>query len=228
MKNTSTYYAKAQDWHEDLLSRQVRERNLYRALLIGTCGLLSLAVIGLVTLTAREKVTPFLVMMDKRTGEVTLPARINTQNIEENWNLVRYMTNLYINSRESYNFLNINEPYQTAISMSAQTVKKQLDSIIRPELNADSPIKQLGSRFYSTVEIHSISKLEQKNLLDIRLSTHVKDAGDHSVKSTQEWRIVMRYELKKATSREMLEKNPLGFTVTFYDKQPISAGESHA
>ncbi len=217
------YYANAASWHDDMLLTKDKQINLYRAMCLGLFVCLAATVLCVTTLVTRETVQPFLALMDKRTGEVTTPTRLNAQSLSSNWAMVRHFASNYVTDKESYNFLNINAPYKNLLSMSAPPIVLQIDQHIRPELNPESPIKVLGQHHYVTVTIHSIAKLSSSdNLLDVRFTTHTINTADNKVEKNEEWRTVMGWELsQKKRSLQDWDQNPLGFTVTLYDKQPI-------
>ncbi|KTD32199.1 vir protein [Legionella nautarum] len=219
-----TYFQEARSWYEDIYTIKEKQITLYRMLCMGLFALLSLSLVGLTSLITREKVQPFLALVDKRTGEVTTPTRLNSEDLKINWKMVRFWVTTYINNRESYNFLNINEPYHRVIAMSNDKVGTQVDKELRPDLNAKSPIVVLGKHHYVTVTIHSINKLNKDHLLDIRFTTNTIDCETHKVVRSNEWRTTMKWLLlNKKRSLDEWDKNPLGFTVIFYDKQPIVA-----
>lgn len=222
--NPTFYHETARSWREDWVESLTKERSLYRTLSLGLFTLLSLSLLGLTVLVTRERVEPFLAVMDKRTGEVTTPVRLNEQTKVANWAMVRHFVTRYISDREAYHFSNLNEPYQTVLAMSAQGVKAQVNQAIRPELNSQSPIKTLGQQRYRTVTIHSIAKLAKDNLLDVRFSTHTINSETNHEEETRAWRVTLKWELShRQRSLSEWDMNPLGFTVTFYDKQPVIA-----
>ena len=217
------YYALASSWHDDILLNKDKQIKVYRALCVGLFVCLTTALVCVTTLVLRETVQPFLVITDKRTGEVTTPTRLNAQSLTNNWPMIRHFAANYVTDKETYNFLNINAPYQNLLSMSAPPIVSQINQYIRPELNPDSPIKMFGQHHYVTVTIHSIAKLSSSDhLLDIRFTTHTMNTADNKVEKNEEFRAVMGWELsEKKRSLKEWDQNPLGFTVTLYDKQPI-------
>lgn len=221
---TESYYDTAKSWHDDIIHAKNQQITIYRLLSMGVFACLVLAIICITSLVTRETVQPFLALMDKRTGEVTTPVRLNTQSLSDNWNMVRHFVRNYVQDRENYNFLNLNEPYKNLVSMSSPSVMTQIDHAIRPELNPESPINTLGQNQYISVVIHTISKMSNNNkLLDVRFTTNTINVADNKIMKTQEWRTVMRWELiNKKRSPQEWDTNPLGFTVTLYDKQPIN------
>lgn len=216
------YHQAANHWYQDMALVKEKQINLYRSVCIGLFALLALSIMCVTSLVTRESVQPFLALMDKRTGEVTTPIRLNAQANVVNWNMIRHFVTRYVTNREAYNFLNINEPYQSLMAMSNASVKTQIDQGLRPELNPQSPIKVLGQHHYMTVTIHSISKLNSENLLDIRFTTHVVNSETNKSEQSKAWRVTMKWELiNSKRSMSEWDTNPLGFTVNFYDKQPV-------
>lgn len=221
---TNEYYKEANNWREEIYTAKERQITLYRNLCLGLFAAFALSMICVTSLVTRESVQPFLALMDKRTGEVTTPTRLNTQSLAVNWNMVRHFVTTYVNDRESYNFLNINEPYQTVMAMSAEQVKSQVDQELRPELNPQSPITKLARHHHITVTIHSIAKLTNDNLLDIRFTSNLVNSETNKIEHSKEWRTTMKWELiNQQRSLTEWDKNPLGFTVNFYDKQPVAS-----
>ncbi|MBX9703473.1 MAG: type IV secretion system protein [Silvanigrellaceae bacterium] len=216
------YYREAQNWREELYLVKEKQISLYRALCIGLFGVFTLSMIALTILITRESVQPFLAIMDKRTGEVTTATKLNADTLTANWKMVRYFVKKYVNERESYDFLNINEPYQAVMTMSTDAVKAQIDANLRPELNPESPIKKLGQHHYMKVTINSVAKLARETLLDVRFTTHLINSETHKIEKNEEWRVTLKWTFQ-TTQKDLSawDKNPLGFTVTYYDKQPV-------
>ena len=217
------YYREAASWNDDIMATKDKQITIYRHMCFGLFVCLVTCILSVTTLVTRETVQPFLALMDKRTGEVTTPTRLNRQTLTNNWPMIRHFATNYVTDKESYNFLNINAPYKNLLSMSAPPVIAQIDQYIRPELNPESPIKTLGQHHYVTVTIHSIAKLSSNDkLLDVRFTTHTINTADNKIEKSEEWRTVMGWELvSKKRSLQDWDQNPLGFTVTLYDKQPI-------
>lgn len=218
-----TYYQQAASWDEDRQAAAQKTLRLYHLMTVGLLGVLMLALVCITSLVTREKVQPFLALVDKRTGEVTTPTRLTTNALNVNWNMVRHFVSNYLTARESYNFLNVNSPYQDVLSMSSDEVKTQYEQVIRPELNEQSPIKTLAQHHYLSTTIHSIAKLSSDNLLDIRFTTHRINSTTNQDEEQKDWRVTLRWEFNLAArSLQEWDKNPLGFTVLFYDKQPVA------
>ncbi len=217
-------YQTGRNWYEDIYTAKENQLSLYRVIAITLSLFLCLSLLCITSLVTRETVQPFLALVDKRTGEVTTPTRLNAENSLVNWTMIRHFVTTYITNKESYNFLNINEPYQKVLAMSDEKVAKQIDLELRPEFNPNSPIKELGDHHYMTVTIHSVSKLSKDSLLDIRFTTTIFNTETRKIERTKEWRTTMKWALvsKKRTLAEW-DINPLGFTVSFYDKQPVAA-----
>lgn len=219
-----TYYHEANSWRDDLFTVKEKQISLYRKVSICLFFSLTLAMGCVTSLVIRERVQPFLVMVDKRSGEVTTPSRLTPQSLAVNWKMIRHLVTTYVTHRESYSASNLNEPYETVCAMSSEQVISQVDLGIRPELNPQSPIKTLGQHHYIKVTIHSIAPLGKDNLLDIRFTTHTVNSETHSTEQSKEWRATLKWAfVEKQRSLAQWDRNPLGFTVNFYDKQPVAS-----
>lgn len=220
-KEKDRYFSEAKSWYDDTLLFRERQITIYRLMTFLLAGLLSLSILGLTSFAIREKVQPYLAIVDKRTGEVTTPSHLNEKLVTENWAVIRHFVRCYVMDRESYNFLNINEPYKNVMRMSDKAIQVQVDHVLRPEFNKDSSIKILGRDKTMTVNIHSISKLENEHLLDVRFTTNIWQVSDNHLVSKKEWRAILKWKLTKNQSLQDWDSNPLGFTIIFYDKQPV-------
>lgn len=218
----SQEYHPAQEWYLDRALLRERENKILRMLIAGLLLSLLFSITSMLFLATKSKVEPFLALMDKRTGEVTTPARLSASILNEQWAAIRHFIGQYVNARESYNYLNLNRPYMDVLAMSDSAVAKQYEKSIRPELNPQSPIALYKREFYQTVKIHSITKLDQPHLVDVRFTTELLHAQDDRVEKRQEFRVILRYGFdKRAKSMQDWDKNPLGFQVTHYDRQAI-------
>lgn len=202
----------------EIIERQI---SLYRTSTIILASLLSLSVVSLSGLAMREHVEPFMVSVDKRTGEVALPSKLQVKDFTPSKTMVRHFTHQFINNYASYNALNIKKPFMEVLAMSDSSVREQYKRQILKS-NPESPLNILGRSRYQVVKIHSISELSIDNTLDVRYSTMIKDSATDADLKKQEWRAVLKWKIDKAKhSIEELNANPISFKVTYLDVQPV-------
>ncbi len=222
VSNESMVIENGKSWFEERLLLKEHKIKLYQWLIVGLSLLLCAITIGLTAVVTKETVQPYLAIINNKTGEVSTPKKLDEQNVIKNWSVIRHFIRLYVNDRESYNFLNINAPYKNVMRMSSPTIQNQIDDYIRPEKNQKSPIKVLARDKYMTVDIHSISKLENPNLIDVRITSHVYTVSNNQFLYKNEWRIILKWKLVNFSQDiKDWDSNPIGFNVVYYDKQPV-------
>lgn len=220
------YFQEAKSWREEITQAKERMIKVYQSLTIMLLLCLTGLSLAMTVMINREKVVPFLAVMDKKTGEITTPSRVGSQKMAINWQMVRHFVSNYVKDREAYNFLNLDKPYHSVLAMSSSKVKRQYNHYMRPNENANSPITLLGKKQYRNITIRSISKLpsDEGNVIDVRFSAQTLNAISDKVIKTQEYRATLKWSL--STENKTLKAwdlNPIGFTVTFYDAQPVFA-----
>lgn len=202
----------------ELYQKQI---SLYRIATISLGSLLSLSICAILFLATMAHVEPFLVSVDKRTGEIAIPKRLHVKSFTPTKNMVRHFAGQFIGNWASYNALNIKKPFYEVLSMSSTSIKNKYKRYILKD-NPKSPMNQLGRQRYQTVKIHSISELSIKNTLDIRYTTFIKESTNDNVIKKEEWRAVMKWQISNS-KRELSEwdANPIGFVVTYLDIQAV-------
>jgi len=220
------YFQEAKTWSQEIKEAKERMIKVYQTLTIMLLLCLTAVSLAMTVMINREKVVPFLAVMDKKTGEITTPSRVGSQKLPINWQMVRHFVSNYVKDREGYNFLNLDKPYHSVLAMSSGKVKRQYNHTMRPNENANSPITLLGKKQYRNITIRSISKLpsDEGNVIDVRFTAQTFSAVSDAVVKTQEYRATIKWSL--STENKTLKAwdlNPIGFTVTFYDAQPVFA-----
>lgn len=224
MKTVSAadYYQEANDWQAELKANRERVINIYQKTVLGLLGCVCSLSIGLAVTISKKDVVPFLAIADKRTGEITTPKKIE-QTKDLNFAMLKYLVRTYVQSREAYNPIDVNAPYHQVLAMSSSRVARPYQHYMQPSENKESPITLYGKEKYVVVEIQSVNQLPGNRLLDARFTQKLVDANTDQVLSSHDYRVTLSWDLAhEAQTREALERNPLNFKVTHYDKQPIT------
>lgn len=208
------------DWAYDLYLSQ----SLWlRRALAGFVFLLVLLGISLITnlmlFPLKEKV-PYLYAFDHATGEITKIGMLEPTSLSGNWELSRYLITHYVINRESYDFDNLDVPYQMVWAQSADSVKKQYEEQVKSG-SARSPFRLYGKDKYITVRVMSINKLND-NTVDVRFEKILHDRLTSSVQSAQR-ETILKWEFSTAeTTQKMMDRDPLGFKVTYYQVSQVN------
>lgn len=209
------------DFRTSMLEYKERQISLYRFLTITLVALLGLSLIANVVVAKLTHVEPYLVTLDKRTGEVAVPHKLEVKHLSAQTTMIRHFAGEYVQKWTSYSPHNLKKPFLEIMATSSKEVGAQFRRYLLPKKNPESPVRKLGRGKYRTTKIHSISRLDKKTL-DIRYQTQTKESSSDRLVSEKEYRAVLKYEIvrKKRTLSEW-DANPTGFTVTYIDIQPV-------
>jgi|GEM_PF-1766581 len=214
------FYKASEDWFYDMYHSQTV---WVKRLSIGVIVLFILLLLSIATnflLFPLKQKVPYLYTFDKATGEVSKLGELDHTKLGADWAMSRFFITQYVVDRESYDFYNIDLPYQIAWAMSNDEVRKQYEQEVNSQI-ATSPYKVYGKDKYITIEVLSISKLNE-HAATVRFTKVLHDrlAG---TKTPIEKEAVIKwtYEQQETTQR-MLDRNPLGFKVNYYTVSQIN------
>jgi len=220
MELQNEFYQQSSDWAYCMYQSQTvwLKRSLIALSFLFVLLGLSLSVI-LFLVPLKEKV-PYLYAFDHATGEVTKIGELDKSSLSSNWEIARYSLIQYVINRESYDADNINYPYQLVWAQSSEEVKKQYDTQVSSS-SAESPYKVYGKDKFITTRVISINRLNE-NTVDIKFEKKLQDRASSSVQITNK-EAILKWEFNTAeTTQKMLDRDPLGFKVNYYQVSQVS------
>ncbi|WP_218814687.1 virB8 family protein [Rickettsiella endosymbiont of Dermanyssus gallinae] len=216
------YYQTAADWRYDIY--QSKTLWLHYSL-IGNAGLLLALLLALLTLAClvplKQKV-PYLYAFNHATGEITKLGELEPSHLSANWQMTRFFLIHYVINRESYDSDYLEEPYQLAWAQSSATIRQQYDAEVDSQAKT-SPYQKYGKNKAIKIPLSqvSVSPLNDHTAV-IRFEKQLRDKSTHTQQIAYEEAIVKwQYQSVKATQTQ-LDRNPLGFTVTYYQVTPVT------
>lgn len=223
MKNLSSEkmnYQAASDWAYDMYQSQTvwLRRALFGLLVLSLLLLLSLFS-NLYLLPLKEKV-PYLYAFDHATGEITKIGKLEATTLSANWGLSRYLLIRYVINHENYDADNIEVPYQMTWAQSAENVRKQYEEEVKSN-NANSPYRLYGKDKYIRVRVLSINRLND-NTVDVKFEKTLHDRTANTEQAIQKEAIIKWSFAEAETTQKMLDRDPLGFKVTYYQVSQIN------
>ncbi|MBV9575318.1 MAG: type IV secretion system protein [Gammaproteobacteria bacterium] len=217
-------YQKASDWTYDLYQSQTLWLRRSLAALILMALLLLISLLTNVMLFPLKEKVPYLYAFDHATGEITKIGKLDPSTLSSNWELSRYFLMHYVMNYESYDFDNIEIPYQQVWAQSSDNVRMQYDGEVQSN-NAHSPYRVYGKDKYITVHVTAINKLND-NAVDIKFEKNLHDRTANTEQVIQKEAIVKWKFLDAETSQKMLDRDPLGFKVIYYQSTQVNI-ENH-
>lgn len=216
----ANYYQVTSDWAYDLYQSQtVWLRRALLALVI-LALLLGLSLLSNWYLFPLKEKVPYLYAFDHATGEVTKIGALEPTTLSTNWSLSRYLLIHYVMNYESYNIDNLEVPYQLVWAQSSDTVKAQYESLVKSDAPY-SPYRLYGKDKYVTVHVISINRLND-NTVDVRFEKKLHDRTSHTEKVMQKEAIIKWEFTQSETTQKMLDRDPLGFKVTYYQVSQVN------
>jgi len=219
-KNKTNFYNATSDWAYDMYqSHTVWLRRTLFAVVAMTILLTLSLLYNLYLFPLKEKV-PYLYAFDQATGEITKIGTLEPTTLSANWGLSRYFLIHYVINRESYDADNLDIPYQMVWAQSADNVKKQYEEEVKSG-NLHSPYRLYGKEKYITTRVISINKLND-NTVDVKFEKKLHDRTANTEQVTQKEAII-KWEFDEADiSQKMLDRDPLGFKVTYYQVTQVN------
>lgn len=220
----TAFHQEATDWFYDRYQSQTVW--LHRALL-GIVFLFILLALSLATnvlcFPLKEKV-PYLYGFNDTTGEIKALGQLVPSTLNSNWQLTRFFLIRYVINRESYDSDDIDVPYQIAWAMSAPDVAKQYDGQVDSSV-ATSPFQVYGKDKFITVRVLDVSPLNPTTVT-IRFIKTLHDRNSDTTSMAELEAIVRYHYTTPITTQAMLDRDPLGFQVTYYQTTQITLDDN--
>lgn len=214
------YFKEAKTWYQENYEVVTASRNRYR-LMCGAFGLLlALAVTAIIIIMPLKAYIYRIIEVNKQTGEMTILKEMEGKTFSSTFVINRYFINQYVQNRESYSMEDIKRKFNLVLAMSAKPIADEyLANTV--STNPKSPIKLLGNEFYREVRVMSINQLNPNTAL-VRYQTLTHNKNNLAETKTDDWETVVKWEyVNPSESLEERDKNPLGFSVIYYQNSPV-------
>ena len=219
-KTDKEFYQSASDWAYDMYQSQTLWLRRCLIALIITAIFLLLSLVGNCLLVPFKEKVPYLYAFDHASGEVTSIGKLEPTTLSSNAEVSRYFLIHYVIQAESYDADNIEQPYQMVWAQSSEHVRQQYENLVNSS-NPNSPYRLYGKDKYVTVHVTSVNRLND-NTVDVKFEKTLHDRAANSDQTIQKEAII-KWEFSKAEiTDKMLERDPLGFKVTYYQVSQVS------
>lgn len=207
------------------LAKQSAKKAWMVATGFGVLALLSiLAVVGL---TPLKEVEPFLVRVDNSTGHTDIMRPLaDAQSLTYGEVLDSYWLRIYTTERNSYDWENVQNSYNTVKLMSNNNVFGEYSRMIKSE---NSPVKTFTDTRKIVVSVSDISFLpaisKDSTLAQIRFKRDVRTSDGKPVTGykTTLWTATITFDYLAVINTDAERQlNPLGFRVTSYREDRVS------
>lgn len=209
------HFKRAISWEESVNRMLVRsERRAWWTVKLLVFGLVAACAAIVVMMPLKEN-TPYVWMVDQKTGRPDLMTAVDAQTVTFNEANDKFWLAQYVQARETYDWYTIQKDYDAVGLMSSREVGAAYAKLYEGENALD---RRYGSSIKETIKILSVVP-SGKNIGTVRFTKTTQRVADaSSVGTSQVWVATIGYEFRPGTfGRESTKLvNPFGFRVTSY------------
>lgn len=201
-------------WSDDVYNNLVFQRKILILLNFLLALAIIICLIWMQITLGNDKVEPFVVEIDKKTGVATTVTPVTVKEYSANIAVLRALVIQYIRAREEYIFQTYDSNFQMVKALSNAAIFRSYATSYG-SANPTSPYSVFGKNGTISVKWKSIIFPEQ-NTAQVRITLQTLDATN-SVKQVDKI-VLMSFEFKPDANVSESERliNPLGFNVTMY------------
>jgi type IV secretion system protein VirB8 len=212
------YFNAARDWDQDRAANAHAQKRL--AYLIGAGGVLfGLAMLGWHVTNPLRSVEPYVVRVDRTTGETNVITRLsNTRDVTTDEAVNKFFLADYVRQRESWVEPAALEMMRRALALSLPAEQARLYEERDPK-NATAPMVVYGKDKSTAITIRSIIFINQR-VAQVRYLRTITGVGI-SQPEVSSWTATINFKyLDRPVTEAARLDNPLGFQVVSYRADP--------
>lgn len=216
--NQRDYLAAAKAWETDEISRLKRSRTLAWVTAGVGAALATAAVVAVAMLTPLKTVEPFVVRVDKNTGQSDVVTLLDQKTVTYNEAIDKYFLARYVNYREEYSNAEAYPNYEAVTAMSSQDIGRVYFNAINPS-NKQAPVMVYGKQGEVDVKVNSVVFMGN-GVAQVRFQRQARMSGGAPWDASS-WIATVTYEYTDAPTVEKDRLvNPVGFRVNNYRLDP--------
>ena len=219
-KNDSeNYFVEASHWYAEKYTSRTTLLSWSMGLNVGLFLLLMLSIGTIWFMMPLKKVEDRVFTIQSNTGEFTEIKKLEMGHFTPTWQLNRFFILKYLNERESYDARYLIEPYRRIVAMSDQRVGHEYMNLWSDQ-NKESPLNLYGKNKYIKTKIDWVTPIGN-DTAEARMSVFLYGTDDTLIQR-KDFNLVIKWKYNNISqSQRMRDYNPIGFTVTYYQKSEI-------
>jgi type IV secretion system protein VirB8 len=217
-EDKETYFEASRTWEYDRMRAAIQSRRIAWGIAGGATVLAVVAVFALAMLTPLKTVQPYVIRVDRTSGETEIVTALKGPQPRTYDDAVnRYFISQYVRLREGWLNDAARENAYSVMLMSDQAeASRYLGGVQSTNRNAPSNI--YGDKGYVSIAIRTISFLSP-TVAQVRYSKIITFGQNAPV--AQNWNAIMTFKYTTAPEHEKDRNlNPLGFQVANYRSDP--------
>ena len=216
MTTTNTQHA----FEDELFFTLRRQRNNWAKIAVGCIAISFLCLLTLILILPLKETKPYVVMVDKTTGEAEKIVQVRPTSMEQQDAVLQAELVSYVTDRETY------DPADNRLripDVMARSTENAADTLASTWSHASPyyPPTVYGKDVRIRVVIKSIAlnpsaKTPNSGLASVRLVKHREEKGKPIASRSLVATVGYRFTPHEEASLDMVWKNPLGFNATSY------------
>lgn len=204
----------AHAFEEEVFFRIRAQRALLAWISVTSLILASLSVGALIAVLPLKEVRPYVLIVDRTTGETERVVQVSPANLAEREAIRQAELVSYVIDRETYDIADNPTRIPEVLNRSSAQAAQSLRTLWTAS-NKDYPPSLYGSDFLITVQVKSVTLLDD-GTAQVRFTRKWERAGDRPVLRAFVATIGFEFNPRIERNLEAVWENPLGFTVVSY------------
>lgn len=199
-----------QSWFKDRYDSIVTQRNIMFLSTVTLLLFLIFSVVAIIIITSTRTFEPFVVQVEKNTGDAIIVNPIDKNILSAQESLTRFFIRKYINARESYNPVDFDYNVRKVLMLlSTYDVYRNFLHFIRNKNN--DPTLIYGNNNTTFIKINSITKFDNRYFVRFSVNETTQSQRVFNKIAT----ITIDYIAMELSDTDR-DINPVGFVVTGY------------
>lgn len=200
------------------------QRNKWAQVAVASLAVATICILSLIVILPLKEVQPFVVMVDKTTGQAERIVQVEPAKLTEQDAVLQAALASYATDRETYDVADNERRILFVLERSTDQAAESLISIWSPKSKYYPP-ELYGEETRLTMEVKSISLLPGSNLARVRMIKTREEKGGAKVERGFVATIGYTFEPARERSLKSIWKNPLGFSVKTYRIDAETSGK---
>ncbi|WP_085033076.1 virB8 family protein [Ensifer aridi] len=197
-----------------------KQRNNWATIAVGATAASLLSLVALVIMLPLKQTKPYVVMVDKTTGEAEKIVQVRPTSLQQQEAVLQAELVSYVSDRETYDPADNSTRIPDVMARSSENAAQTLAEIWRSD-STQYPPKIYGNNVRVRVVVKSVSLAPSngKNtaeLARVRITKYREDKGRDAVHRSFVATVGFQFKPQENATLESVWKNPLGFNVLSY------------
>lgn len=213
-------YRRVLDIEASLTDMQVRSERRAWHVAYAAAGVAALSAVALAVMVPFYRVVPLPIEVDRLTGESQVIDVLDAKHVHTGEIQDKHWVDVYVRSRERYDWGLLQMDYDRVLDMSADTVARDYRQIYS---GPDALDRQLGAGTERRIRILSTTlPPDEPGRAVVHIERTTRKHGEDNAEPPQRFVVTLAYTyrppvfMRESTAVE----NPFGFTVTAYSRDP--------